>query len=84
MHYLTSFAVGQSVLEVEGARSEDASAVGAAEAFGMELLTHGVQTILGGKGRGRVIRYDLQMHSNQMTFKSISATKYILECYLLP
>merc|ERR1719187_3220008 len=39
------FAVGQAVLEVEGARAEDAATVRAAEALGVELLAHGVQAV---------------------------------------
>lgn len=42
----TRFAVGKSVLQVEMAVSKQASAVSASEAFRMELLPDGVQTVL--------------------------------------
>ena len=42
----TGFTVRQSILQVKMAIAKQASAVGAGEAFRMELLADGVQTVL--------------------------------------
>ena len=42
----TSFAIRQAILEIKVAVTEQSAAVGAGEAFRVELLSDGIQTIL--------------------------------------